>query len=149
MKLSYYTEHPFNEYRKLYHYDEHSISEDEIYARQLCTYFIKDGNQYQLKSNEMENDIETLILEEQGKSPTFSEDRNYAGQGIHIEFRLVQSFNDMPLLFTLSVQSHWEVIRYLLKDVVEVPRRGLMVSDSTEIDEDRHVYVIYVSELEE
>jgi len=147
MRLDYYIKPFFGDYQEFYTYAHGTINDDEIYARQLCGYFIKDGNQYKLISNEMENGIETLILEESGKNESFPDEENYAGKGVNIEFRQYNSFRNMPLLAIKQVNTHWDVIRYLLKDVVEVPGKGLMLTDSTELDEDRHVYVIYVTDL--
>ncbi|MCU7667206.1 RNA helicase [Bacillus thuringiensis] len=147
MNLTYYIERMFNEFEEFYEYKRDSISEDEIYARQLCEYFIKSGKQYQLKSTEMNEESEILVLEEMGEVTTFSDEKNYSGLGLNIEFRLYNDFGDMPLLSVKHIKSHWEAIRYLLKDVVDVPNRGQMLRDSSELDEDRQVYVIYVTEL--
>ncbi|CCF16974.1 hypothetical protein BLGI_4955 [Brevibacillus laterosporus GI-9] len=37
-----------------------------------------------------------------------------------------------------------DVVRYLLKDYIHIPELGHFEVDSTELDEDRGVYVIYV-----
>ncbi|MCS1382438.1 hypothetical protein NXZ75_09540 [Lysinibacillus sphaericus] len=51
------------------------------------------------------------------------------------------------MLLRIPCETHTEVIRYLLKNVVDIPNIGQMLVTSTEIDEDRGVYVIYVTEL--
>ncbi len=43
---------------------EPNVGIDEFYARQLCTYFIMQGIQYELISNEMEGNVEVLVLRE-------------------------------------------------------------------------------------
>jgi hypothetical protein len=49
----------------------------------------------------------------------------------------------------MPYRTHYEVIRLLLKDVVQVPGQGSMLTTSTEVDEDRGCYVIYVRRIEE
>jgi len=53
------------------------------------------------------------------------------------------------LFSRISSISHFDVLRFLLKDVVDVPGIGQKLVTSTEIDEDRGVYVIYVKDLEQ
>lgn len=96
----------------------------------------------------MDNEKEMLIVEELGAACSLPDDRHYDNKGVRIEFREYQSVSCMPLLYTLELnpygRTHWEVIRYLLKDYVDIPTIGLRKRDSTEIDEDRRCYVIYV-----
>ncbi len=146
MELVYFIEKGFQQFEEVYHYPSETISKDEIYARQLCEYFIKDGKQYHLVSNEMDEEAEILVLKEEGSSTAFHDEIIYEGKGIHIEFRQYKRIGDMPLLYTLHVGTHWDAIRFLLKDYVDIPTVGQRERDSTEIDEDRNVYVIYVKE---
>ncbi|WLR51309.1 RNA helicase [Bacillus tianshenii] len=144
MELVYFIDTGFGRYEEFYHYPVDLISNDEIYARQLCEYFIKDGMQYKLVSNEMEEGSEILVIKKDGRAQSFLNEATYPPDQIHIEFRQYRQVGDMPLLYTLKVETHWHVIRFLLKDVVDIPDVGQKERDSAEIDEDRKVYVIYV-----
>ena len=66
---------------------------------------------------------------------------------IQIEFRSPEERENYRLLARIPCETHFEVIRYLLKDVVDVPGFERMLVTSTEIDEDRGVYVVYVTDL--
>lgn len=126
-----------------------NVGIDEFYARQLCTYFIMRGTQYELLSNEMDGDSEVLVIKEVGRNLSGENEVSFRGRGIHIEFRSPNERENYRLFSRIPCETHFEVIRYLLKDVVDVPNRGQMLVTSTEIDEDRGVYVIYVKALEE
>ncbi|MGN7117685.1 RNA helicase [Lysinibacillus odysseyi] len=105
------------------------------------------GTQYELISNEMEEDMEVLVLKEIGRNLSGEDERSFRGHGIHLEFRRPDERENYRLLSRIPCETHFEVIRYLLKDVVDVPGIGQMLVTSTEIDEDRGVYVIYVTDL--
>ncbi|MFD1738102.1 RNA helicase [Bacillus salitolerans] len=126
-----------------YEYSSDSIHADEIYARQLCEYFIKDGKEFELYSNELSGDDEILVIEERGEATKFSDEQTYS-TGIHLEIRQYKRIGEMSLLYTFHLDSHWEAMRFLLKDIIEVPKLGSLERDSAEIDEDRGCYVIYV-----
>jgi hypothetical protein len=131
-----------------YEYSAATINKDEIYARQLCEFFIKDGKEFELYSNEMSHGEEVLVIQEKGPSVKFSNEKIY-NEGIHLEVRQYRNIGEMTLLHTFHLESHWEAIRYLLKDILEVPGYGQMARDSAEIDEDRKCYVLYVTKTSE
>ena len=126
---------------------ESNVGLDEFYARQLCTYFIMRGTQYELLSNEMEGNVEVLVLKEMGHNLSGEDERSFRGRGIHIEFRSPNERENYRLLSRIPCETHFEVIRYLLKNVIDIPEIGQMLVTSTEIDEDRGVYVMYVTDL--
>lgn len=126
---------------------ESNVGIDEFYARQLCTYFIMHGTQYELISNEMEENVEVLVLKEMGRNLSGEDEQSFRTRGIHIEFRSPHERENYRLFSRIPCETHFEVIRYLLKNVVDVPEVGQMLVTSTEIDEDRGVYVIYVTDL--
>jgi len=107
------------------------------------------GRQYQLISNEMLDDEEILVLEEKGKNNSVLDEESFAGKGLHIEIRRFREEENYKLLALIPCETHFDVIRYWLKDVVDVPDIGQMMMTSTEIDEDRSVYVIYVKNIGE
>ncbi|MFC7373453.1 RNA helicase [Fictibacillus iocasae] len=147
MKLTYYIQRGENFEGFLTYSVPENLHEDEMYARQLCHYFVVKGKEYMLKANEMAGNEEVLVLEEKGEARRFSDEKNYKGKGVHIEFREYRENGDMRLIRTLPLATHWEAIRYLLKDVIDIPSIGQFLRDSTEIDEDRGVYVIYLGKM--
>jgi hypothetical protein len=148
-QLTYYLDKGNGQFEPFYQYNLPTVGVDECYARQLCTYFIVRGTQYELISNEMSAEEEILVVKETGRNLQGEKEKNYRGLGIHIEFRNHELRENYRLLSCTPYDSHYDVLRYLLKDVVDVPGTGQMLVTSTEIDEDRGVYVIYVKELDD
>ncbi|WP_066052213.1 RNA helicase [Robertmurraya korlensis] len=148
-RLTYYLDKGNDEYTPLYEYTTASVGVDELYARQLCTYFIMRGRQYELFSTEMDGDEDQLIIRDRGRNPHVVDEKGYHGKGLHIEIRRFREEENYKLLTSLSCDSHFDVIRYLLKDIVDVPGLGYKQVTSSEIDEDRGVYVLYVKEVGE
>ena len=148
-QLTYYLDKGIGQYEPFYQYSLPSIGIDEYYARQLCTYFIVRGTQYELISNEMAGEEEILVVKEIGRNLQGEKETNYRGQGIHIEFRNPELRENYRLVCCIPCDTHYEVLRYLLKDVVDIPGIGQMLVTSTEVDEDRGVYVMYVEESDD
>lgn len=147
-KLIYYIDKGNDRFVPFYEYNLSDVGRDEFYARQLCTYFVIRGRQYERMSNEQENGHDIIVLQEAGNNLSGENERNYRGQGIHVEFRSPNERENYPLLALKPCPTHFDVIDYLLKDIVDVPERGPMLVTSTEIDEDRGVYVVYVKPLQ-
>ena len=148
-KLTYFIHDGKGNYEPFYEYSISNVGLDEFYARQLCTYFIIKGTQYELVSNEMAGDEEILVLEELGKNNSVLDEKNYRGKGIHVEFRRYRESENYKLITAVPCRTHLDVIRYLLKDIIDVPGGGQMAVTSTEVDEDRGVYVLYVKAIGE
>jgi hypothetical protein len=102
-----------------------------------------------LVSNEMNGEDEILVLEDRGRNNSVLDEKSYRGSGIHVEFRRYRESENYKLISTVPCRTHLDVIRYLLKDITDVPEIGQMAVTSTEIDEDRGVYVLYVKDLHE
>lgn len=148
-KLVYYLDKGNGSYEPFYEYSATNIGIDEIYTRQLCNYFIMHGTEYELVANEMVGREDVLVIKEVGRSHSGEVEQNYRGKGIHIEFRSPNDRENYRLISRIPCNTHFEVMRYLLKDVVDVPGIGQKLVTSREIDEDRGVYVIYVKDLGE
>jgi hypothetical protein len=147
--LTYYIDKGDGHYEPFYEYTVSNVGIDELYARQLCTYFILRGTQYELTSNEMNGEEDILVVKEIGRNLPGEDERSFRGNGVHIEFRSPNERENFRLLSRIPCPTHFDVLRYLLKDVVEVPELGQKLVTSTEIDEDRGVYVLYVKDLGE
>jgi len=148
-RLTYYLDKGNDEYVPLYEYSVSDVGIDELYARQLCTYFTMRGRQYELISTEMAGEEEQLVVKDCGKNNHVVDEKGFHGKGLFIEIRRFQVKENYKLLSTIPCNSHFDVIRYLLKDIVDVPGIGNKHVTSTEIDEDRGVYVLYVKEIGE
>ncbi|HWI49940.1 MAG TPA: RNA helicase [Rummeliibacillus sp.] len=148
-QLKYYIDKGNDYYEPFYEYTIPNVGIDEFYARQLCTYFIIRGTQYELTSNEMDGENDILVIKEIGRNLPGEDEKSFRGEGIHIEFRSPHERENFRLFSRISSISHFDVLRFLLKDVVDVPGIGQKLVTSTEIDEDRGVYVIYVKDLEQ
>jgi len=148
-KLTYYIDHGNGEYEPYYEYSIPVVGIDEMYARQLCTYFIIGDRQYELISNEMMGEEDILVIKEIGQNPKGSEEKEFHRKGLYIEIRSYREEENFHLLSLMPFISHFDIIRYLLKDIVDVPGYGQREVTSTEIDEDRGVYVLYVKDLGE
>lgn len=147
-RLVYYIDKGNGECVPFVEYSTKTIGQDELYARQLCHYFIYRGTQYELHSNELEGEDDVIVVKELGRNLSGEDERNFRGQGIQIEFRRPDERANYPLLLRIGCDSHFEVMRYLVKHVVTLQGFGQMLVTSTEIDEDRGVYVMYVTELD-
>lgn len=148
-KLTYFIDKENGEYEPFFEYTVPGVGIDELYARQLCTYFIMRGRQYELLSNEMNGEEDILVIREMGVNSLAEDERGFHGKGLHIEIRRFREEENFQLLCVIPCQNHFDVIRYLLKDIVDVPGQGQKQVTSTEIDEDRGVYVLYVNDIGE
>ncbi len=148
-QLIYYIDKGNGHFEPFYEYMIPDVGADEFYARQLCTYFIMKGTQYELVSNEMDGDQEILVIKEMGRNLSGEDERSFRGKGIHVEFRSPNERQNYRLFSRIPCGAHFDVLRFLLKDIVDVPDYGQMLVTSKEIDEDRGVYVIYVTDLQE
>lgn len=148
-QLTYYLDKGNGKYEPFYQYKLPEVGIDECYARQLCTFFIVRGTQYELVSNEMAEEEEILVVKETGRNLQGEKEKNYRGEGIYIEFRSPELKENYRLIHSIPCDTHYDVLRFLLKDVVDIPGIGQMLVMSKEIDEDRGVYVLYVTELDQ
>lgn len=148
-KLIYYIDKGNGQYEPFYEYSLPNIGLDEFYTRQLCTYFIMRGTQYELVANEMKGQEDILVIKEIGRNLSGEDEQIFRGKGIYLEFRSPIERDNYRLLSRIPCQTHFEVLRFLLKDVVDVPGIGQKLVTSREIDEDRGVYVIYIKDLGE
>lgn len=148
-KLTYYIDKGNGQYEPFYEYDARTVGIDELYARQLCTYFIIRGQQYELVSNEMDEDEEILVIKDRGRNINVLDEKVYRGHGLNIEVRRFREEENYKLLSVIPCDTHFEIIRYLLKDIIDVPSLGQKQVTSTEIDEDRGVYVLYTKDIGE
>lgn len=132
----YENEHSFT---PLYHY--RFLSLDEVLARRECEFFVKDGVTYKQRSSALENEDYFLIYVdryEDGPPAKLETDR------IKIEVRELNVLSDHPVLESYWLERHLDALAMLGTTYIYVEGREFM-RDSAEVDEDRGMYVLYVT----
>lgn len=127
-------------YEAIYHYPD--IDLPQILARRACEFFIKDGVTYKQLFSAIEGELFVIYVEVFEQKPI--EQQLHTQDGIRLEIRLLNSRQNYPLVTSEYVSNHLDVLSvidnmYTYMDGKEWER------DSAEIDEDRNVYVLYVT----
>ena len=148
-KLTYYVDKGTGEYEPFYEYTVPNVGIDELYARQLCTYFIINGQQYKVVSNELDGGEDIIVVKDIGNSARVMDEKTFHGNGLNMEIRRFREEENYKLLSIIPCQTHFDIIRYLLKDIINVTGLGQKQVTSSEIDEDRGVYVLYIKDIGE
>lgn len=128
-------------YHSIYHYE--SIDLEQVLARRECEFFVKEGVTYKQRSSAIEDDIHVIYVDEYEHAP--KEEKESDSEYLTLEVRELNSYRNHPLLTLKSFSNHLEVLSYL--GAVYTYFNGQeWERDSAEIDEDRKVYVLYVTE---
>jgi hypothetical protein len=126
-------------YRLLYFYE--SIDLPQIIARRECEFFVKDGVTYRQVSSALEHDTFVIYVEEYERGQKEAEvDSN----DLLLEVRELNAENGHPVIATLELPSHLDVMAYIGNSFTYFHGKEWL-RDSAEIDEDRKVYVLYVT----
>lgn len=129
-------------YPVLYHYEH--ISEGEIAARFICDYFVKDGILYE-KTSCANEPLSYVIYVQQIKEDIVPYTDNISSDRTNIRLELrhyIKDAESYPLLFTYELRDTLQVVLQLQSDFFMWQGREWRKT-SSEIDEDRKVYVIY------
>ncbi len=133
---------------QLYHYSR--ITKDEIMLRFACDYYVKDGVVYEKSYCRTEPDGYVIYVEEAvEESAAQPEAASSSWRGIRVELRQYEehaSFSPLIRIFDYSEEE--TVLLLLLSDVCTV-NGTVWEKVSTEIDEDRKLYVYYAREGEQ
>jgi hypothetical protein len=126
-------------YRLLYFYE--SIDLPQIITRRECEFFVKEGVTYRQVSSALEHDTFVIYVEEyeQGRK-----EAEVGSNGLRLEVRELDAENGHPLIATLELPSHLDVMAYIGSSFTYFHGKEWL-RDSAEIDEDRKVYVLYVT----
>ena len=143
-KLEYRLFDVENGYPALYHYN--SISKDEIVARFLCDYFIKDGVVYEKTSNALESPLHVIYVKKANDEIAIPMNRrSTVGMGFIVmeirEYR--EDAKEYPIIQNLELSNLTDIAivgqcNFLTLEGVEWEQTSL------EVDEDRQTYVLYV-----
>ena len=139
-KLEYRLNDPQNAYPALYHYN--NLDQTEIFCRRLCDYFIKEKKVYTKNSTALERDMFVIYVEEDKEEAAFHSATAYSH--VTLELRHYSAEKESNLLFKYDLHSHDEALTFLGNDFIllgEIEYEKI----STEIDEDRSTYVIYMN----
>jgi hypothetical protein len=127
-------------YKLLYFYE--NIDLEQIIARRECEFFVKDGVTYRQLSSALENETFAIYVEkyEQG----VKEDE-INGNGLLLEVRELNSEKNHPMITMLKLHSHLEIMAYIGNSFTYFQGKEWL-RDCAEIDEDRKLYVLYVTQ---
>ena len=126
-------------YRLLYFYE--SIDLPQIITRRECEFFVKDGVTYRQVSSALECDTFVIYVEEYERGRKEAE---VESNGLRLEVRELDAENGHPVIATLELPSHLDVMAYIGNSFTYFHGKEWL-RDSSEIDEDRKAYVLYVT----
>ncbi|MBA2872403.1 hypothetical protein HNQ85_002712 [Anoxybacillus calidus] len=126
-------------YELLYFYE--NIDLEQIITRRECEFFVKEGVTYRQLSSALENDTFAIYVEkyEQGEK-----EDEVNGHGLLLEVRELNSEKNHPIITTLELHSHLEIMAYIGSSFTYFHGKEWL-RDCAEIDEDRKLYVLYVT----
>ncbi|MCQ6275666.1 hypothetical protein JMM81_11920 [Bacillus sp. V3B] len=127
-------------YVPIYHYPE--IELEQILARRECEFFVKDGVTYKQLSSAIEDDLFIIYLEIHEENPI--EKERPSQEGIALEIRELNSIRDHPLITSEHFTNHIDVLS-IIGSVYTYYNGMEWERDSAEIDEDRQVYILYMT----
>ncbi|MDN4492546.1 hypothetical protein [Ureibacillus aquaedulcis] len=138
--LEYRLHKATNLYEPIYYYKMIELS--QILARRECEFFIKEGKTYKQLSSSIEGNLFVIYVELFEEGPIELE--NTLEQGIKLEVRELNARQNYPLLSTEDVSNHLDILS-VIGSVYTYLEKNEWERDSAEIDEDRGVYVLYVT----
>lgn len=124
----------------IYHYVD--IDLQQILARRECEFFIKEGVTYKQLSSAIEGELFVIYVELYEEKPL--EHEYHVQEGIKLEIRECNARQNYPLLYSEYVSNHLDVLS-VIGNVYTYIKGHEWERDSAEIDEDREVYVLYVT----
>lgn len=138
--LEYRLQKSSDEFIPIYHYRD--IELEQILTRRECEFYIKEGITYKQLSSALEDDLFVIYVEKYEEDPI--EEPEFFQEGITLEIRELNAVKEHPLIKSEKMYSHLDVLSkigavYTYYNGKEWER------DSAEIDEDRKVYVLYVT----
>jgi hypothetical protein len=138
--LEYRLQKGNNQFVPIYHYPD--IELEQILARRECEFFVKDGVTFRQLSSAIEDELFVIYVElyEDG----LPEKEESSVQGISLEVRELNAAKNHPLIANEFVMNHLDVLS-MIGSVYTYYHGQEWERDSAEIDEDRKVYVLYVT----
>lgn len=137
--LEYRLKEGKDQFVPIYHYPD--IELEQILARRECEFFVKDGVTYKQLSSAIEENRFVIYLEMYEEGPIEKEDSQ---EGIKLEIRELDALKNHPLITSEYMTNHLDVLS-VIGSVFTYIHNKEWERDSAEIDEDRKVYVLYVT----
>jgi hypothetical protein len=128
-------------YTPLYFYEH--IELEQILARRECEFFIKEGVTYKQVSSAKEDHLFVIYVEKYEENPPEPEDPASRGS-LKLEIRELNSIKGHPLIESVYLDDHLDVLSYIGSSFTYFLNKE-WERDSAELDEDRKVYVLYVT----
>lgn len=129
-------------FEPLFHYEV--IELEQVLARRVCDFFIKEGIVYKQTSSAIEGDWHIIYVEKHEEGEPEKEEFNLNGS-LKLEMRRFNERENHPLLQTLEFEHHIDILSQI-GSVYHYINGLEWEKDSAEIDEDRLVYVLYLME---
>jgi len=127
-------------YLPLYYYE--NIGLEQIIARRECEFFVKDGVTYRQVSSAVErNKLFVIYVEKYSEGVKEAEQ---ASENLTLEIRMLNQEEGHPIIDTIQCDSHLDIMGYIGSSFTYITGREWL-RDSAEIDEDRKLYVLYVT----
>lgn len=127
------------------------ISKEEILLRFSCDYWIKDHKVYQVVDTEIEGNIYSIYVIHNQEEKVVEEGIIFAPtwQGIQLEYRHFHvDWEVYPVIHREFYSSDRDVLLHLLSTIQMIKGKSWQTK-STEVDENRKKYIIYVSPVDE
>jgi hypothetical protein len=126
-------------YKLLYFYE--NIDLEQIITRRECEFFVKDGVTYKQLSSALEKEVFIIYVE---KYCDGIKEDEVDDNRLLLEVREINANENYPLITTLKLYTHLEVMSYIGSSFTYFHGKEWL-RDSAEIDEDRKLYVLYVT----
>lgn len=137
--LEYRLQKGAEQFVPIYHYPD--IELEQILARRECEFFVKDGVTYKQLSSAIEDQLFIIYVEVFEDGIQEQEERT---NGIKLEIRELNASKSHPLIASKLMHNHLDVLS-MIGSVYTYEHGKEWERDSAEIDEDRKVYVLYVT----
>ncbi|AFM41490.1 hypothetical protein Desaci_2548 [Desulfosporosinus acidiphilus SJ4] len=122
-----------------------SIPKEEVIARCLCDYFVKEFTVYELTSSAKEEYLQVIYVKKVEEKPNSFSPGQISGMGyILLEFReFLEEAEHYPLLKTLELGNMQDLLMYAVSQYINF-QGSEWEKTSFEIDEDRQVFSLYL-----
>lgn len=140
--LEYRLQKGKNHFVPIFHYP--AIDLEQILARRECEFFVKEGITYKQLSSSIEENVFVIYLEVYEEGPIEQDD--IIQEDIKLEIRELNVLKGHPLITTEYMTNHIDVLS-TIGSVYTYYHGTEWERDSAEIDEDRKVYVLYVTSI--
>ena len=138
--LEYRLQKGKDKFEPIYYYT--NIDLPQILTRRECEFFIKEGKTYKQLSSAIEDELFVIYVELCEETPM--EMQELSCEGIKLEIRELNTYKNHPLITFEYMANHLDILS-MIGSIYTYIEDKEWERDSAEIDEDRGVYVLYVT----